>query len=170
MIETASQTTKVHLAADGAATYWPPGSSHGPARRLRVVSCVMTSRFKPGDHLKVQHPLRYMHHGIYINYINDDRVIQFGGGVLDKPNARIDAVLLEEFERHGPAQIVRHGRRTLLTGHLPEADAPWKIVARAEFLLKRLPALPERGCGGFRRPNCQIWVTRKSEAGFCDGG
>jgi hypothetical protein len=95
-------------------------------------------RFRSGDHLQVRRPLFYNHHGIYVS---DDRVIQFGGGVFDKPNAKIEAVSLKEFERDGTAEVVRHGRRTLLSGYLFEADEPWKIVARAEFLLKLQPKL-----------------------------
>ena len=37
----------------------------------------------------------YNHHGIYIG---DDRVIQFGGGIWDKPHAKIEAVSLKDFE------------------------------------------------------------------------
>jgi hypothetical protein len=35
-----------------------------------------------------------------------------------------------------------HGRVTRLSGYLFEADEPWKIVARAEFMLKLQPRLP----------------------------
>lgn len=38
-------------------------------------------RFKPGDHLAVSRWL-YQHHGVYVG---DERVVQFGGRILDKP-------------------------------------------------------------------------------------
>lgn len=99
----------------------------------------MPSRFQPGDHLQVRRPLLYNHHGIYVN---NDRVIQFGGGIWDKPHAKIEAVSLKDFERDGTAQVVQHGRRTWFSGYLFEPDEPWKIVDRAEFLLKLQPKLP----------------------------
>jgi hypothetical protein len=98
----------------------------------------MNDRLRPGDHLQVRRPLLYNHHGIYIS---DDRVIQFGGGIADKAHATIDAVSLEKFERDGTAEVVSHGRSNLFTGYHPPADEPWKIVERAEFLLKLQPRL-----------------------------
>jgi hypothetical protein len=88
------------------------------------------------------HPRAGQHdppHGIYVN---DDRVIQFGPGIAGKAHAKIEAVSLADFERHGPAEVVRHRRVTPLSGYLFEADEPWKIVARAEFLLNLQPHLP----------------------------
>ncbi len=101
----------------------------------------MNGRFKPGDHLQVRrwYPLPYHHHGIYVS---DDRVVQFGPGITGKREAKIEAVPLKDFEHDGIAEVVQHGRRTLLSGYLFEADEPWKIVARAEFLLKLQPRLP----------------------------
>ena len=98
----------------------------------------MDGRFPPGAHLQVRRRLRYNHHGIYVR---DDRVIQFGGRISDKPIAKIEAVSLREFERDGIAEVVRHGHRTWLSGYLFEPDEPWKIIARAEFLLKLQPKL-----------------------------
>lgn len=99
----------------------------------------MEGRFQPGDHLQVRQwlgALPYYHHGIYVS---DDRVIQFGPGIAGKAHAKIEAVKLGDFELHGPAEVVRHGRVTTLSGYLFEADEPWKIVARAEFLLELQP-------------------------------
>jgi hypothetical protein len=98
----------------------------------------MISRFQPGDHLKVRRPLFYDHHGVYIS---DDRVIQFGAGIWDKPRAKIDAVKLRDFEKRGTARVVRHGRDSPFTGYHPAADAPWKRIARAEFLYRLQPKL-----------------------------
>jgi len=67
----------------------------------------MPSTFTPGDHLQVRRKLGYNHHGIYIN---DDRVIQFGGGIFDKPHAAIEAVPLKTSSRvstDDPALIFR---------------------------------------------------------------
>jgi len=99
----------------------------------------MTGTFNPGDHLQVRRPWGYNHHGIYVS---DERIIQFGGGISDKPRAAITAVPLKEFELDGTAAVVQHGRHTSLTGYLPAADEPWKIIARAEFLLALQPRLP----------------------------
>jgi hypothetical protein len=63
----------------------------------------MEGRFKPGDHLQVRQWLGvfpYYHHGIYVR---DDRVIQFGPGIAGKAHAKVEAVKLSDFERHGPA-------------------------------------------------------------------
>jgi Lecithin retinol acyltransferase len=111
----------------------------------------MTGRFQPGDHLQVRRPKGYYHHGIYVS---DDRVIQFGSGVplLSKGETAIDEVALGEFERRGRAEVVRHGYESWFTGHHPAADEPWKIIARAEFLLKLQPGLPYNLIGH----NCEI--------------
>ena len=98
----------------------------------------MNDRFQRGDHLQVRRPMLYNHHGIYIS---DDRVIQFGGGIWDKPHATIGAVSLKDFERGGTAKVVRHGRDSWFTGHHPAADVRWKVVERAEFLLRLQPQL-----------------------------
>ena len=100
------------------------------------------SRFQPGAHLHVRRRGLYHHHGIYIS---DDRVIQFGSGItlLDKSRTSVNAVSLEEFERGGTADGVRHGYESRFgTGYHPPADEPWKVIERAEFLLKLQPKLP----------------------------
>lgn len=109
-----------------------------PGRRCLVTSNDMNDRFQQGDHLQVRRPMLYDHHGVYVS---DDRVIQFGGGIWDKPHAVISAVSLKEFEHDGTARVVRHGRDSWFTGHHPSADARWKIVERAEFLLRLQPKL-----------------------------
>ena len=102
----------------------------------------MEGRFQPGVHLRVWRWPGYYHHGIYVS---DDRVIQFGSGVTlrNKGDVGITAVALDDFEQGGAAAIpVRHGYESWFTGHHPAADEPWKIIARAEFMLKLQPHLP----------------------------
>jgi hypothetical protein len=89
-------------------------------------------RFKPGDHLRVRRPAGYMHHGIYVN---DARVIQFGGRISDKRNATIDAVSLAAFERESTAEVVQHGLCSFFWPTLPPAALAEEIIARAEWLL-----------------------------------
>jgi hypothetical protein len=85
-----------------------------------------------GDHLRVRRPRGYNHHGIYIS---DDRVIQ-------KSRTGIDAVPLNDFENGGTAKVVRHGTLRWITEYDPPTDEAWKVVERAEFLLKLQPQLP----------------------------
>jgi hypothetical protein len=92
-------------------------------------------RFSRGDHLKVRRT-GYFHHGVYVS---DDRVVEFGGRIWDKPSARIQAVSLACFERGGTAVVVSHPSRTLV-GWLPSAVTPHEIVMRAEFLIENTPA------------------------------
>jgi hypothetical protein len=101
----------------------------------------MNGRFRPGSHLQVRRPRGYNHHGIYVS---DDRVIQFGSGITltGKSKASIDAVSLHDFENGGTANVIRHGTPKFITGYDPPADEAWKIVERAEFLLKLQPRLP----------------------------
>ena len=72
------------------------------------------------------------------------RVIQFGSGITltDKSRTGIDAVSLNDFENGGTAKVVRHGTPRLDHWYDPPADEAWKIVERAEFLLKLQPRLP----------------------------
>jgi hypothetical protein len=111
----------------------------------------MNGRLQPGDHIHVQRPHFYYHHGIYVS---DDRVIQFGSGVTltNKGGTAINAVPLADFERGGTATAVRHGYDSWLTGWHPPADEPWKIIERAEFLLKLQPKLRYNLIGH----NCEI--------------
>ena len=63
--------------------------------------------------------------------------------MLAKSRTSVNAVSLEEFERGGAAQRVRHGYESLFgTGYHPPADEPWKVIDRAEFMLKLQPKLP----------------------------
>ena len=111
----------------------------------------MSGRFQPGDHLRVQRPRLYFHHGIYVN---EDRVIQFGSGITlwNKHGLGINAVRLADFEDGRTATVVRHGYESWFTGHHPAADEPWKVIERAEFLLKLQPRLPYNLIGH----NCEI--------------
>jgi lecithin:retinol acyltransferase len=112
----------------------------------------MAGRFRSGDHLKVRRPRGYDHHGIYIS---DDRVIQFGSGITltDKSRTAVSAVTLAEFVQGGTATVERHGYESMLdTGYHPPADEGWKVVARAEFLLKLQHRLPYNLIGH----NCEI--------------
>ena len=102
----------------------------------------MAGRFRSGDHLKVRRPRGYDHHG---NYISDDRGIQFGSGITltGKSRTAVSAVTLAEFVQGGAATVERHGYESMLdTGYHPPADEGWKVVARAEFLLKLQHRLP----------------------------
>ena len=114
----------------------------------------MTGKLRPGDQLQVRRPLGYFHHGIYVSA---DRVIQFGSGIslLDKHTTSVEAVSLAEFENGGTAKVVRHGYESPFSGWHPPADEPWKIVERAEFLLKLQPKLPYNLIGH----NCEHMAT-----------
>ncbi|MGH3401033.1 MAG: lecithin retinol acyltransferase family protein [Streptosporangiaceae bacterium] len=109
------------------------------------------SRFQPGNHIQVQRPRLYYHYGIYVS---DDRVIQFGSGVtlVNKGGVGINAVRLKDFEDGGTATVVRHGYDSPFTGHHPALDEPWKVIERAEFLLKHQPTLKYNLIGH----NCEI--------------
>lgn len=122
----------------------------------------MNGRFRPGDHLQVRRGL-YFHHGIYVR---DDRVIQFGSGVTlaNKHRVGMDAVSLQDFERGRTARVVRHGYSSLSTGWHPPADVPWKVVARAEFLLKLQPRLPYNLIGH----NCEIIASMCVSGGWTE--
>jgi len=111
----------------------------------------MNGRFQPGVHLQVQRPRLYYHHGIYIS---DDRVIQFGSGITlqNKSRTAISAISLADFEDGGTAEVVRHGYESWFTGHHPATDEPWKVIERAEFLLKLQPNLKYHLIGR----NCEV--------------
>jgi Lecithin retinol acyltransferase len=88
--------------------------------------------FAPGDHLRVRRHELYYHHGIYVA---DERVVQFGGGIWDKPHARIEEVSLDCFLRDGTAEVVDHNNLTWVAlWRLPPALPPDRIVARARCL------------------------------------
>jgi hypothetical protein len=123
----------------------------------------MDGRFQPGDHLHVQRPSLYSHHGIYVS---DDRVIQFGSGVNlgNKRGVGINAVSLQDFEQGGTARVVRHGYESWFSGWHPPADEPWKVVERAEFLLKLQPRLPYNLVGH----NCEIIANMCVSGGWTE--
>lgn len=101
----------------------------------RIPPC-LEERFKPGDHLAVSRWL-YHHHGVYIG---DERVVQFGGRILDKPRARIEEVSLAQFERRGVARVVDHTtERFLRMWAMTETLPPERIVARARCLVETQP-------------------------------
>jgi hypothetical protein len=64
------------------------------------------------------------------------------GEILEPQHASIEALSLADFELGGTAEIVRHGYVTR-TGvwHPPADEQRWKIVERAELLLKLQPKL-----------------------------
>jgi hypothetical protein len=123
----------------------------------------MNGRFQPGDHLQVQRASLYYHHGIYIS---NDRVIQFGSGIslTNKRGVGINAVSLNDFEQAGTATVVRHGYDSWFTGWHPPADEPWKVVDRAEFLLKLQPRLPYNLIGH----NCEIVANMCVSGGWTE--
>ena len=64
--------------------------------------------YSRGDHLRVgRFPIAgrflYYHHGIYVG---DDRVVQFGGQLWNKPRSGIDEVPLERFSKPGVPEIL----------------------------------------------------------------
>ena len=96
-------------------------------------------RFTRGDHLQVWRPvwlLGYYHHGIYVS---DQRVIQFGGGLRDKPRATVGAVTLDEFERGGVAEVVPHGGHTWWGAPRFDEIARERTVRLAERLVVTHP-------------------------------
>ena len=122
----------------------------------------MIGRFQPGDHLRVQRPQFYYHHGIYVS---DDRVIQLGRGIFDKPQATIEAVSLKDFEAGGAADVVRHGYTTwYMVWHPPADEDRWKIVERAEFLLKLQPKLKYNLIGH----NCEVIANMCAVPGWTE--
>jgi hypothetical protein len=115
-------------------------------------------RFERGDHLRVRRrPLGYFHHGVYVS---DERIIQFGGGICDKPRATIDAVALADFHRGGTVEVVRHGGHTWFGAWRPEAESREKVVQKAEWLLTNHP----RGLYDLVGYNCE------HAANFCVTG
>jgi len=96
-------------------------------------------RFAMGDHLRVWRPLGpvgYYHHGIYID---DGRVVQFGGSIFDKAHATLGAVPLSTFECRGTAQLVHHGGRTWWGAPRFDAIPRDVTVRRAERLVQAHP-------------------------------
>jgi hypothetical protein len=109
-------------------------------------------RFSRGDHLRVWRT-GYFHHGVYVS---DDRVVEFGGTIWDKPSTRVRAVSLACFARGGTA-VVRHPSRTLV-GWLPPPVTPDEIVMRAEFLIENTPA-SRYNLAGFNCETAANWCA-----------
>lgn len=124
----------------------------------------MTGRFQPGSHLHVRRALGYFHHGIYVS---DERVIQFGSGarLWDKAGTAVNAVTLAEFENGGTASVVPAGYDSLLdTGYHPAPEAAWKVIARAEYMLKLQHRLPYNLIGH----NCEIIANLCAAGGWSE--
>jgi Lecithin retinol acyltransferase len=136
----------------------PPG---GAQRSVPVGSSGMSGRFRPGDHLHVRRLGLYFHHGIYVG---DDRVIQFGSVSVVNKHGVTDAVSLQDFEGGGTARVVRHGYGSWFTGWHPPADESWKIIQRAEFLLKLQPRLQYNLIGH----NCEIIANMCVSGGWTE--
>jgi hypothetical protein len=97
------------------------------------------AKFVAGDHLRVWRPLGpvgYYHHGIYID---DARVVQFGGRIGDKHQATIGAVPLSTFENGGTAKLVPHGGRTWWGAPRFDVIPRDVTVRRAERLVEAHP-------------------------------
>lgn len=130
--------------------------------RPGTLTCV-NGRFQPGTHLRVRRPRFYDHHGIYVS---DDRVIQFGSGVTltSKRAVGFSAVPLKDFEQGATAKPVRNDYSSPFSGWHPPADEPWKIVERAEFLLRLQPRLPYNLIGH----NCEIIANMCVSGGWTE--
>jgi hypothetical protein len=105
----------------------------------RVTYKRAAAKFVAGDHLRVWRPLGpvgYYHHGIYID---DARVVQFGGRIGDKHQATIGAVPLSTFENGGTAKLVPHGGRTWWGAPRFDAIPRDVTVRRAERLADAHP-------------------------------
>jgi hypothetical protein len=89
---------------------------------------------KPGDHIAVGRPWGYSHHGIYVG---DERVIQFGGQISDKPGATIGAVTLDEFARGGRVRAIVHRPLKSDGWQLREAERADRAIGKAEWLLEQ---------------------------------
>lgn len=92
---------------------------------------------KYGDHIRVRrYPWPYWHHGIYVS---DVRVIQFGRGIRDKGDAKVEVTTLDAFVGRGQVEVVVHGDHAGLFGAVGPPDYRTDIVHRAEWLLANHP-------------------------------
>jgi hypothetical protein len=89
--------------------------------------------FTRGDHIRVRRFGLYWHHGVYID---DDRVIEFGGGTLvEKYRALIRPITLGDFERGSLSSKVCYPRRAFFgLRRMTEPLPPDEIARRAEYL------------------------------------
>lgn len=97
------------------------------------------TKFAAGDHLRVWRPLGpvgYYHHAIYID---DTRVVQFGGRIRDKQQATIGTVSLSTFENGGTAKLVPYGGRTWWGAPRFDSIPRDVTVRRAERLAEAHP-------------------------------
>jgi len=83
----------------------------------------------------------YTHHGVYVGDPIGREVVQFGGGVAGKPDARVGFATLAEFENGDRSELVPHGRYEGIHW-LPAADPPERIVERARWLADHSAELP----------------------------
>jgi len=90
-----------------------------------------------GAHIRVRRSFGYWHHGIYID---DNRVIQFGGRICDKLRATVEVVSLDGFSRSADVEVVVHSAGRQLFGPVGPPGIPEEIVHRAEWLLLNHPA------------------------------
>jgi hypothetical protein len=120
---------------------------------------MVSVRFQPGDHIQVKRRGLFYHHGIYVS---DDRVIQFGSGT--NKSGVVDAVPLKDFDPGGTAMVVRHGFSSPISGWHPPTDEPWKVIERAEFLLRLQPQLPYNLIGH----NCEIIANMCASGGWTE--
>jgi hypothetical protein len=95
-------------------------------------------RFSLGEHLRLWRGY-FWHHGIYVD---DDRVVQFGGGIFHKPHACVEEVDLSDFLRGDRVEIVPKEQKWIgMWGvgrwDLPPALPPEEIVRRARWLAAR---------------------------------
>ena len=96
----------------------------------------------------------YYHHGIYVG---DDRVVQFGGQLWNKPRSGIDEV--QRFSKRGVPEILDHTNLRFPGGMpLPARTRPKRIVARARCLVETQP----RGVYNLFGRNCEtiaLWCV-----------
>jgi hypothetical protein len=95
---------------------------------------------EPGAQLKVRRLaldlVPYDHHGIYVD---DDEVIEFGGGnIRNKGAVKVRVTTLSEFENGGNAEVVQHPvtwSGITYSHYLP----PEETITRARWLLDHQP-------------------------------
>jgi Lecithin retinol acyltransferase len=115
-------------------------------------------RFSSGSHLMVLRRFGYYHHGIYLGH---GKVAQFGGGISDKPRARIGVVSLEAFEGEGRCSVVDAVMaRNKWSRFYRNPDPPEIVVARALWLVDNYP----RGRYNLLGNNCETMAV------FCKSG
>ena len=100
----------------------------------------MANSFEPGAHLKIFRQLQgvipYYHHCIYID---DQEVIEFGGGHLfDLGATHVRTVSLSDFEDGGKAELVQHPITWMGQTYSP-AGPPEQIIDRTRWLLDNQP-------------------------------